>query len=210
METRVSLLEGEGIAFVKNVDALVLPVDRMLNLRASRSGKELNEADGGSLATRLNDLRRVFSFNTGSITYPETSAIFLTPQEFSCTYFLVSVIPTPSRGASREEKVKGLYSCYFNLFSMAVANNCRSMALPVLGADTKGYDSSILMFALFTSISDFQKTSNFLREICLVTRGKEESERVAGWFNTLAITFGLDFWYKRESFDFSEDNLTLV
>lgn len=210
MDTKVSVLMGDGLNHVRNVDALVIPADNMLNIKVSKIGKEVNKIDGGNLSTRLNDLRRNFTMNTGSITYPDTSCIAIEPDKFPAKYLFISVVPLVSKSDSRDVKVEGLYKAYVNILTLAIKHKCKNILLPVLGVENKEYDVSILMYALLSALTDFVKATSFIKEICIITRNKSEKEMVLKWFDSVSRSFGLEAWCVRNSFDMNENNLKSI
>lgn len=209
MDTKVSVLSYSDLSKIKNIDALVIPVDKMLSVRGTKLGKEVNELEGSDLSTRLRNIRRSFTANTGSITIPESTCIPIKPYKISSSLILATVSPNVVNGMNREDKVRGLYRSYLNIFLQAVQSNCKKIVIPVLGLGNKAYDSTIVMFALISSIVDFIRTSSELLEICIIARGSEEKD-VIKLFDSVSVSFGLDVWYIRSSFNMQDYGLDAI
>jgi O-acetyl-ADP-ribose deacetylase (regulator of RNase III) len=210
MGTKVSILIGDGLSYVQNVDALIVSVNNMLSLGVTKDGKEVNEADGGNLSLRLYDIRRRYTSQTGSIVIPETTPVVTPSDKFLCNCFIASILPNALSGDSRDSKVRGLYLSYLNVFTLAVSYGCKNIALPVLGTGSKSYDSSVLMFSLVSAIADFLRTSPQLKELCIVPRGRSEGQLLLNSFDSVSRTFGIDFWYLRRSLDLSDTKVDLM
>lgn len=181
----------------------------MLNSKVTKAGKTVSDIEGSNLVTRLNNIRRVFTSQFGSITYPESSCVYLEAEKVSSRYLIFPVVPSGVQKVPKRQRVGMLYTLYQNVFNLAVGLNCKKIAIPVLGKDTKAYDSSVVVLALMSAVTDFIASSDYFDEICFVPKDKEEESRLIVCFDSLSRTFGMGAWYMRKSHDL-DDDITLL
>lgn len=210
MRTKISLHIGQGIESSKNADALVVPVDTMLNPKAFKVSKALAYQDGNTLGARLNTLRRVFSYNTGFVEYPETFCIPIKPELLNIGTFLVTVSPSQQKSANSQARVEALYKQYTQVYASAVSLGCKTIVSPVIALSDKSYTKEEVFLSLLLALSDLTKQPYSINEVCFVVSKGEEEDAALKWLGSMTLTFGLGYWYQRNDLDFHKDSSTLV
>lgn len=209
VDTKITFLHGLDLEDISHLGLFAFPVDKFI--KNTRLLKEVNTVDGGGLTSKLSANRRLFMSKTGSLALPDGYHIFIKPDKFPADVMLAFVLSSSSRGEVREQKVKRLYSAYMDILMHGVTGNFRSILVPVLGVDERNYDSSVVLFALFSALTDITKTVNSVKEFCIFARTRKEEEIISRSFNSMSSAFGVETWYLRETGDFSTtDNLSVV
>jgi O-acetyl-ADP-ribose deacetylase (regulator of RNase III) len=210
MNTKISVLGSKGSSLVINADALVIPYDSLSDLKTAQEGKNLSSISNDDLLSNLNILDSNFTVISSNKEYKESPCLVIDKHKSTNDLIFLSVQPSLQGGETRETLIDGLRLSYLNILSTAINNDCKNIVIPLLGIGNKAYDTTMIMLALISVITDFVKEVSSLEEICIVTRGTDEDYTVLRWMETSAKDFGLQVWYIRKSYNMQDYGLDVM